>query len=79
MSNAGAAAVKPEGKLLEVEAFDANQSLVGAEDPSLETNPRQHLSGGPIELRDERDDVLIAGFAELGIRGQQTKRNFYAR
>ena len=30
-------------------------------------NPRQHLGGGLIELRQHRDDVLIAGLAELGV------------
>ena len=70
----GAAAVEPEGKLFEVtlEVFEAHRSLMGAEDPSLEQredemNPRQHLGGGLIELRQHRDDVVIAGLAELGI------------
>ena len=75
MSNpACAAAVEPEGKLLEVavEMFEAHRPLMGAEDPSLEQredqmNPRQRLGRGLIELRHHRDDVAIAGLAELGI------------
>ena len=45
-----AAAVEPEGKLLEVavEVFEAHRSLVGAENPTFEQredqmNPRQNL------------------------------------
>jgi len=71
---AGAAAVETEGKLLEVavEMFEAHRPLMGAEDPSLEQredqmNAGQHLGRGLIELGQHRDDVAIAGLAELGI------------
>ena len=68
-----APAVETEGKLLEVavEMFEAHRPLMGAEDPSLEQREDQrnagHLGRGLIELGQHRDDVAIAGLAELGI------------
>ena len=71
---AAVAAVEAEGKLLEVavEVFAAHRPLVRAEDPAFDEreeqmNPRQHLCCGPIELGQHRDDVPIAGLAELRI------------
>ena len=65
MSNpSGAAAVEPEGKLLEVaaEVFEAHRSLVGTENPTLEQredqmNPRQNLGGGLIECCDKTETM----------------------
>src|SRR5512132_4419743 len=66
--------IQAEGKLLEVavEMFEAHRPLMGAEDPSLEQredqmNAGQYLDRGLIELGQHRDDVAIAGVAELGI------------
>src|SRR5512132_151011 len=66
--------IQAEGKLLEVavEMFEAHRPLMGAEDPSLEQredqmNAGQYLGRGLIELGQHRDDVAIAGVAELGI------------
>src|SRR5512132_582525 len=65
---------KRKGELLEVAVamFEAHRPLMGAEDPSLEQredqmNAGQYLGRGVIELGQHRDDVAIAGVAELGI------------
>ncbi len=71
---AGSTAVESEGEFpqVAVEVLEADRSLVGAEDPALEQrehqmNPRQHLRGRLVELRDHRYDVLITRVAKAGI------------
>src|SRR5512147_108276 len=50
--------------------FEAHRPLMGAEDLEWredEMNAGQYLGRGLIELGQHRDDVAIAGLAELGI------------